>query len=120
VSTNLLHLNSKKAVAEVRERLVYFEIPTFENLEIAVNFRPTKSEDIPALKLVLDGTGLFQSEILAAMVGGFLDANENNDVWLTSELNNEAVGFCCAAPEKLTDGSWNMLAIAVLPSHSDC
>jgi ribosomal protein S18 acetylase RimI-like enzyme len=92
------------------------KIDTFKNLEIAVNIRPTKSKDIPALKAVLDGTGLFPSEILAAMMGGFLGANENNEVWLTSEINNEAVGFCYAAPEKLADGCWNMLAIAVVPS----
>jgi GNAT superfamily N-acetyltransferase len=82
-----------------------------------VNIRPTKSGDIPALAAVLDGTGLFPSEMLAAMLSGFLGANENNEVWFTSEANGEAVGFCYAAPEKLTDGSWNMLAIAVLPSH---
>jgi GNAT superfamily N-acetyltransferase len=82
-----------------------------------VNIRPTKSGDIPALAAVLDGTGLFPSEMLAAMLSAFLGANENNEVWFTSEANGEAVGFCYAAPEKLTDGSWNMLAIAVLPSH---
>jgi ribosomal protein S18 acetylase RimI-like enzyme len=27
------------------------------------------------------------------------------------------VGFCYAVAEKLTDGTWNMLAIAVLPSQ---
>lgn len=38
-------------------------------------------------------------------------------LWLTSEMKVQAVGFCYAVPEKLTDGTWNMLAIAVLPSQ---
>jgi ribosomal protein S18 acetylase RimI-like enzyme len=82
-----------------------------------VIIRPTRRKDIPALKVVLDGTELFPSDILADMLSGFLGANENNEVWLTGEVNGQAVGFCYAAPEKLTDGSWNMLAIAVLSLH---
>jgi ribosomal protein S18 acetylase RimI-like enzyme len=78
--------------------------------------RPTKSEDISALKLVLDGTGLFPSEMLPGMLRSFLSDEGSQDVWLTCETDGEAVGFCYASPEALTHGTWNMLAIAVLPS----
>ncbi len=80
-----------------------------------MKIRPTKSEDIPALKLVLDGTELFPSEMLPDMVSGFLSHEESEDVWLTCEADGKAIGFCYAAPEALTEGTWNMLAIAVLP-----
>lgn len=77
--------------------------------------RPTKPEDIPALKLMLDGTELFPSEMLPGMLSGFLSNDESEDIWLTCEADGKAIGFCYATPEALTEGTWNMLAIAVLP-----
>ncbi len=82
-----------------------------------MKIRPTKSKDIPALKLVLDGTELFPSEMLSDMVSGFLSNEESEDIWLTCEADGKAIGFCYAAPEALTEGTWNMLAIAVLPER---
>ena len=79
--------------------------------------RPTKSGDIPALKLVLDGTELFPSDMLSEMASGFLSDEDSEDVWLTCESDSTAIGFCYAAPEQLTEGTWNMLAIAVRPSN---
>jgi ribosomal protein S18 acetylase RimI-like enzyme len=81
-----------------------------------LNIRPTKFEDIPALKVVLEGTELFPSEMLPGMVSGFLNDPESTEIWLTSESEGEVIGFCYAVPEKLADGTWNMLAIAVLPA----
>jgi ribosomal protein S18 acetylase RimI-like enzyme len=77
--------------------------------------RPTVPADIAALKRVLDVTGLFPSEMLADMVDSFLHAAECDEVWLTCEEARDAIGFCFAAPEKFTEGTWNMLAIAVHP-----
>ena len=57
----------------------------------AMNIRPTKPEDIPALKDVLDTTGLFPSEILPEMVSDFLDDPASVDLWLTCESDGEAV-----------------------------
>jgi ribosomal protein S18 acetylase RimI-like enzyme len=82
-----------------------------------MNIRLTRSEDLPALMKVLDETGLFPSDILPDMLGGSLSNGESDDLWLTAEVGQKAVGFCYAVPEKLTDGTWNMLAIAVLPSQ---
>ena len=84
--------------------------------QLIMNIRPTKPEDIPALQTVLDGTELFPSEMLPDMVSGFLSGQESEDIWLTCEVDGAAIGFCYAAPEEMTDGIWNMLAIAVLPS----
>lgn len=81
-----------------------------------MNIRPTKRDDLPDLQEVLDGTELFPSEMLASMVGSFLSGDEGSDLWLTCEVDGKAVGFCCAVPEELTEGAWNMLALAVLPS----
>jgi GNAT superfamily N-acetyltransferase len=82
-----------------------------------MHVRSTKAEDVPALKLVLDGTQLFPSDMLPEMMSQFLSGSDCEDLWLTCEADGRAIGFCYAAPEQLTEGTWNMLAIAVLPSR---
>ena len=79
--------------------------------------RPTQRDDIPALKGVLDRTDLFPSEMLPDMVAGFLANDDSEDVWLTCENEQQVIGFCYAVPEALTEGTWNMLAIAVLQTE---
>lgn len=79
-----------------------------------MKLRSTRSEDIPALKLVLDGVELFPSELLPDMLSSFLSNQECEDIWLSVVVDGEPIGFCYAIPEPLTDGTWNMLAIAVL------
>lgn len=81
-----------------------------------MELRSTRSEDISALKLVLDGAELFPSELLPDMLSGFLSNEECEDIWLSVVVDGEPIGFCYAIPEPLTDGTWNMLAIAVLPA----
>lgn len=78
--------------------------------------RPTRGDDISGLRAVVDGTALFPSEMLQEMVHGFLSDSESTELWFTCERDGEIVGFCYAVPEELADGTWNMLAIAVLPS----
>lgn len=80
-----------------------------------MNIRSTKARDIKGLQTVLDGTGLFPADMLPDMVSSFLSSEDSGDIWLTCEVGGEAVGFCYAVPETLTQGTWNMLAIAVAP-----
>jgi len=80
-----------------------------------MNVRPTKLEDIPALQAVLDETDLFPADMLPGLVSNFLASEDSADLWMSCEVNGTAVGFCYAVPEQLTDGTWNMLAIAVHP-----
>ena len=75
---------------------------------------PTTTEDIPALQKVLEGTGLFPSDMLPDMLAPAL-AGTAEAVWLTCHLAGAAVGFCYSAPEELAEGTWNMLALAVRP-----
>ena len=77
--------------------------------------RATRHEDQADLRHVLDETGLFPSELLADMLGGFLSGRQNADLWLTCEVEAKAVGFCYCGPETLAEGTWNMLGLAVLP-----
>ncbi len=83
--------------------------------DVNMKIRKTKSEDVRDLQTVLEGTELFPSEMLPDMVAGFLQNQDSVDLWLTAEQDDKAVGFCYALPEQLTEATWNMLAIAVLP-----
>ncbi len=78
--------------------------------------RSMRRTDLRALQAVLDGTELFPSDRLPDMIESFL-GDEPADLWLTATLDGEPVGLCFAAPEQLAHGTWNMLALAVLPAH---
>lgn len=79
-----------------------------------MDIRYTEPGDINDLKDVLDHTKLFQSDLLEDMLSGFLNG-DNEELWLTCENNGRAIGFCYAVPEQMAEGTWNMLALAVLP-----
>jgi ribosomal protein S18 acetylase RimI-like enzyme len=93
-----------------------------------MNIRPIQPQDIAALQHVLDDTGLFPSEMLPEMINGYFTGGAPDEIWLTSYYDDDdddeqdggtPVGFCYAAPEKLTEGTYNMLAIAVMSSHQN-
>lgn len=77
---------------------------------------PTSANDIPDLQAILSGTGLFPPDMLAPLLAPAL-AGETEAFWLTCHTGGSAVGFCYTQPEELTDGTWNMLALAVLPAR---
>ena len=76
--------------------------------------RPLVANDIPALEDVLKATELFPADMLEGMVATYLDGTEH-DLWLTAEQDGAAVGFAYCEPERMTDRTWNLLAIAVHP-----
>lgn len=82
----------------------------------ASSVRPTLKSDISALKQVLDATQLFPSDMLEDMVTPFLKGS-TEALWLTAERDGTPCAFCFAQPEQLTQGTWNMLAIAVAPAQ---
>jgi ribosomal protein S18 acetylase RimI-like enzyme len=79
--------------------------------------RLSTTADIGSLAKIADATQLFPGEMLSGMMEDFLSDSSSHDLWLTCETNGQAEGFCYAVPEKLTDGTWNMLALAVHPAQ---
>lgn len=76
--------------------------------------RAVSKEDIETLKKIIDSSELFPSEYLDEMISDYFNNPETEDIWFTY-INKEslsAIGYC--VPEKLTDGTYNLLAIGVM------
>jgi ribosomal protein S18 acetylase RimI-like enzyme len=80
----------------------------------APTIRPVVPEDIIALKAVIDACGLFPAEMLDDMTADYFRGDAGGDFWLTADAGEPAaVAYC--APERMTQGAWNLLLIAVHP-----
>jgi hypothetical protein len=79
--------------------------------------RPAAQNDIAALMTLADLTGLFPPDELVE-IGQMLDDHLGDDAsgnhcWITDEEDGELVGVAYYAPERMTDGTWNLYLIAV-------
>ncbi len=75
--------------------------------------RPTLPEDVPALKALIDALGLFPGDMLDDMMADYFSHSESNHFWLTDHGDIGPVGVAYYAPERLTDGTWNLYLIAI-------
>lgn len=78
--------------------------------------RPTIESDFNALIDIATASGLFEPD-QTEMLAGMLRSPHENDVWFTDDTEYGPVGVAYLAPEKMTNGTWNLLFIAVHPDH---
>lgn len=78
--------------------------------------RPALGADIDAIGAIAEATGLFPPGMLGDMIAGYLDRTKA-DIWLTAVFGDRPVGFGFCEPERMTSGTWNLLAIGVLPDR---
>lgn len=79
-----------------------------------INIRPIKLEDIPDLKDIIQTSGLFPAELLDDMTSDYFNnPGETTDIWLTLTVDGKPIGIAYCAPERLTDGTYNLYLIAI-------
>ncbi|MBW4444055.1 MAG: GNAT family N-acetyltransferase [Plectolyngbya sp. WJT66-NPBG17] len=81
--------------------------------------RLTTPDDTNALLDLAEATGLFESnqvEELAQMLSQhFSSETDSQDIWFT-DYEDEPVGVAYVAPERMTEGTWNLYLIAIHPN----
>lgn len=83
------------------------------------NIRALHLSDLARLKIILDQTELFPSDMFEEMTDPFFNDSDCVDIWHVYENENEIEAFLYCVHEKLTKGTWNVLAIAVLPAFQN-
>ena len=78
--------------------------------------RPAERSDIPAIKSVVKDAGLFPPAMLDDMIAGYLEETAR-DIWFVAVADGQVVGFGYCEPERMTSGTWNLLAIGILARY---
>lgn len=78
--------------------------------------RPATVQDTKPISDIAAATGLFPPEMLGDMMAGYV-ANTSRDIWYVGETDAGVVTFGFCEPERMTEGTWNLLAIGVRPEH---
>ena len=85
------------------------------NTQQDFSIRPIVPEDLPALKAIVDANELFPSDMLDEMTSDYFNNKDSKDYWFTYD-NNKLIAIAYCAPEKMTEGTWNLYLIAVHPN----
>ncbi len=75
--------------------------------------RTVQPTDIPYLKAVLNSIDLFPADMLEDMISDFFHNPATEDIWFTVIENDKPISIGYCAPEKLTEGTFNLYAIGV-------
>lgn len=73
--------------------------------------------DLPAVKLIIDDNQMFPSELLDEMSQSFFAQTPEEKWFVTESSENQLVALAYCSPERMTQGTWNLLLIAVLKTH---
>ncbi len=82
----------------------------------SISIRPVEAQDVPQIAAIVAATGLFPEEMLPEMIAGYLDGTKR-DIWFLCRAGEAMVAFGFCEPERMTEGTWNLLAIAVSPER---
>ena len=75
--------------------------------------RNVSIQDMEALNRVIDSSGLFPSDLLSEMMNDYFTNPHSHDIWLTYIPDETPVAIAYCAPERLTEGTYNLYLIAV-------
>ncbi|MBE1302084.1 MAG: GNAT family N-acetyltransferase [Alteromonadaceae bacterium] len=82
-----------------------------------IQIRELRKNDLPQVKHIIDENQMFPSEYLDEMVTEYFD-DSSQELWFVAEHNDgQALSIAYCAPEQMTQGTWNLLLIAVAKSE---
>lgn len=84
--------------------------------------RPITPDDTAAVIRLADDVGLFSpdelEELHEILVDSLAKTGDNQPLWITDDENGLGLaGVAYCESERMTEGTWNLLLIAVHPSH---
>ncbi|MEP7704689.1 GNAT family N-acetyltransferase [Paraglaciecola sp. 25GB23A] len=85
-----------------------------------IYIREMSKSDIPKVKTIIDDNQMFPAEYIDEMTVNYFN-QETEDMWFILEQEDAgiiAVAYC--SPERMTEGTWNLLLIAVLKQFQGC
>lgn len=85
-----------------------------------IYIREMSKSDIPKVKTIIDDNHMFPAEYIDEMTVNYFN-QETEDMWFILEQEDAgiiAVAYC--SPERMTEGTWNLLLIAVLKQFQGC
>ena len=85
--------------------------------DVSISIRRLDRGDLPSLRIILAGTGLFPPDMLDAMAEPYLSGEATHHWLVASDRGPLVAGFAYAEPERMTDGTFNLLAMAVEPAQ---
>jgi ribosomal protein S18 acetylase RimI-like enzyme len=74
--------------------------------------RALTRDDLSTARDLITAVDLFPAVLLAEMAEPFL-SGQSEELWL---IAGDGTGLAYAAPERMTDGTWNLLLLAVHPN----
>lgn len=78
-----------------------------------INIRSAQSADLSRLKTVITSSDLFPAELLDDMMADYLQNEDSEQIWRVAETDEQIIGLAYAAPEMMTEGTYNLYLIAV-------
>jgi ribosomal protein S18 acetylase RimI-like enzyme len=85
-------------------------------MKTGAKIRAVTPNDLPDLKVVIEANDLFPSDMLDEMISGYFNNESKSEFWFTCE-DNKPVAIAYCAPERMTEGTWNLYLIAVHPDY---
>lgn len=79
-----------------------------------LSIRKALRADAAAIGLLAEANDMFPAEMVPEMMTPYFDGDEN-ELWFV--IGDDPVAVAYAVPEKLTNGTWNQLMIAVDPTQ---
>jgi len=78
--------------------------------------RALKREDLPHVRSIVEANNMFPGDILEDMTAAYFAGEPGGQRWIVLDASG-VKGVAYYVPEALTEGTWNLLMIAVDPGH---